>query len=167
MKTHDVKGLLDDKKFLKIHCERKHKEEYEVINGRANLALALGRSLPSMMPDVSVNDEETLELLPFTIKVLLTPGHTQGSVGYLIGENLFSGDTLFAGSYGRTDFPTGDDRDLVCSIVDGLFVLPPKTRVFSGHNGACFGAKNGSLIEAREETTIGYEFSTNPILNLL
>lgn len=139
-----------------------HKEEFSLIAGRASLSLALGLPHLSYIPDVAVEDGTVLELAPFTIRVIHTPGHTQGGVSYLIGDELFTGDTLFPGSYGRTDFPTGDEQDLVNSICNELFELPKETRVYSGHGDA---TREATL--AMPQTTIGEEYSTNPILYLL
>ncbi|GAC1427299.1 MAG: MBL fold metallo-hydrolase [Acidobacteriaceae bacterium] len=83
--------------------------------------------------------------------VLQTPGHTEGSVClYLPAENLLlAGDTLFAGSVGRTDLPGGDGRTLIRSIHEKLLVLPEETSVLPGHG---------------PRTTIGDEKATNPFL---
>ena len=85
-----------------------------------------------------------LDLAGFHIQVLHTPGHTAGSCCYYIEEEkvLFSGDTLFAGSVGRTDFPTSNGTKMVSSLKRLLTELPEDTRVCPGHN---------------DETTIGYE----------
>lgn len=84
-------------------------------------------------------------------KVIATPGHTAGGCCYYFEEAgiLVSGDTLFAESVGRTDFPTGSMSTLVRSIREKLFVLPDDTRVFPGHG---------------ERTTIGHEKEYNPFL---
>ena len=81
-------------------------------------------------------------------QVLATPGHTPGSVCLLCGEALFSGDTLFAGSYGRTDFKGGSMQDMYASLRK-LAALPPQTRVLPGHG---------------PESTIEDELRTNPYL---
>ena len=137
-------------------------EEFSVITGKANLAVALGFALDAFTPDVAVKDDDLLTLAPFMVKVIQTPGHTQGGVCYLIEKALFTGDTLFPGSYGRTDFPTGDEQDLLCSIANVLFELPMDTEVYSGH-----GFSGRTAAPAAPQTTIGEEYSTNPILNLL
>ena len=137
-------------------------EEFSVIASKANLAIALGFALDPFTPDVAVKDDDVLSLAPFSVKVIQTPGHTQGGVCYLIGKTLFTGDTLFPGSYGRTDFPTGDEQDLLCSIANVLFELPPDINVYSGH-----GFSGKVATPAEPQTTIGEEYSTNPILNLL
>ena len=91
-------------------------------------------------------DELTAAGLRF--RVLSTPGHTPGSVCLLCENTLFSGDTLFAGSYGRTDFPGGSDAAMSASL-KRLSTLPPETRVLPGHGPA---------------STIADELRTNPYL---
>ena len=144
---------------LKVYA---HREEFSVIGSKANLCIALGFSLDAFTPDIAVEDDDVIELLPFTVKVIHTPGHTQGGVCYLLDGKLFTGDTLFPGSYGRTDFPTGDEQDLLCSIANVLFELPPETEVYAGHGDASRSAE-----VCPPQTTIGDEYSTNPILYLL
>ncbi|MDR1741263.1 MAG: MBL fold metallo-hydrolase [Synergistaceae bacterium] len=95
----------------------------------------------------TVADGDAITIGPFSVKVIATPGHTPGSVCYLIEENiLVSGDTLFADSVGRTDLPGGDWGQLVESLKK-LAALPDDTEVFPGH---------GPM------TTIGHERGHNP-----
>ena len=103
----------------------------------------------TLKADRWLKDQEILELAGFTIRVLHTPGHTQGSCCYYLEEEgvLFSGDTLFAGSVGRTDFPTSSTRQMMNSVHMLLEQLPGETKVLSGHG---------------EETTIAYEKRYNP-----
>ena len=84
---------------------------------------------------VYVEDGEILHFLGQDIEVLFTPGHTAGSVCYYFKEiyTLFSGDTLFAMSVGRTDLPTGDSDTLEESIRTRIFELPEETIVYPGH----------------------------------
>ena len=86
-----------------------------------------------------------------TLKVISTPGHSAGGVCYYdpAGEILLAGDTLFAGSIGRTDLPGGDYDQLIASILEKLMPLPGGTLVIAGHGGT---------------TTIGREAATNPFL---
>lgn len=75
-------------------------------------------------------------VIPFQdlqLRVLHTPGHTQGSVCFLFGLDCFSGDTLFQRGIGRTDLPGGDTAKIVFSIRNVLYRLPPKTVVYPGH----------------------------------
>ena len=77
------------------------------------------------------------ELIGFKWKVIRTPGHSKGSVCYYIEDEkvMFSGDTLFEGTYGRTDFDTGSMEDMLESINKKLFILPDDIDVFPGHGG--------------------------------
>ena len=93
-------------------------------------------------------DGDSVEAAGLSFRVLGTPGHTPGSVCLLCGEALFSGDTLFAGSYGRTDFKGGSMQDMYASLRK-LAALPPQTRVLPGHG---------------PESTIEDELQTNPYL---
>ncbi len=96
-----------------------------------------------------LKDGDVLELAGLEIKVLHTPGHSPGSVSFLIDESLFDGDLVFRGSIGRTDFPGGDYETLLKSVRDKVFVLDSDTRLYPGHMGA---------------TTVGWEKRTNPFL---
>lgn len=98
-----------------------------------------------------VCDDQELSIAGMKIHVIHTPGHTLGGCCYYFSPEkvLFSGDTLFRESVGRTDLPTGSTSQLVRSVREKLFVLPDDTRVYPGH---------------MEETTIGYEKRHNPFL---
>lgn len=98
-----------------------------------------------------LRDGSKLQLAGRKIQVIYTPGHTAGGCCYYLPEEgvLFSGDTLFHSSIGRTDLPTGSSSQLIRSIKDKLLALPPATRVYPGH---------------MEETTIEYEQKYNPFL---
>lgn len=104
-------------------------------------------------PDASLEDGMRVGLERYPANVLFTPGHTQGSVClHFEPLNLvLAGDTLFAGSIGRTDLPGGNSRQILDSIMSRLLVLPDETRVIPGHGPA---------------TTIGAERNGNPFLNL-
>ncbi|MEI3199661.1 MAG: MBL fold metallo-hydrolase [Lachnospiraceae bacterium] len=99
--------------------------------------------------DVLLKDGETLELAGFSIEVKATPGHTGGSACYYLPDEkiLFSGDTLFAGSVGRSDFPTGSAGALARSVKGLLSSLPEEVHVYPGHEG---------------DTSIAYEKRYNP-----
>lgn len=83
--------------------------------------------------DVFVNDGDTIQLGSLEIKVLHTPGHTQGGVCYLVEGNLFSGDTIFREAVGRCDLEGGNFNQIVESIEDKIFTLPPETVIYPGH----------------------------------
>jgi hydroxyacylglutathione hydrolase len=101
--------------------------------------------------DVAAKDGDSLLVGATEFQILHTPGHTQGSISlYIPSENkLVAGDTLFAGSIGRTDLPGGDHRMILESIREKLLPLPEATVVIPGHGG---------------ETTIGEEKEFNPFL---
>ncbi len=85
--------------------------------------------------DKTVEDGEEISVLDTKVKCLLVPGHTSGSICYYFPEisSVFDGDTLFTGSVGRSDFPTGDGNLLIEKIREKLFSLPGDTKVFPGH----------------------------------
>lgn len=98
-------------------------------------------------PDILVEDGEEICVGKLTFRILYTPGHTADGICVLGDRCVFTGDTLFADSVGRTDFPGASYRLLLKSIGEKLLVLPDETRVFPGHG---------------EETTIGREREVNP-----
>lgn len=114
-----------------------------------NLSISFGEPI-SITADRWLKDGEELELIGSKWKVIHTPGHTAGSQCFYLKEDkmLFSGDTLFQGSVGRTDFPTASYEDIMDSVIRKLFVLPEDTKVYPGHDS---------------ETTIGYEKKYNMI----
>lgn len=88
-------------------------------------------TIPSI--DIFVNDGDILKLGNLEIKVLHTPGHTPGGVCYLVDEKLFSGDTIFRESVGRCDLEGGDFDQIVQSIKNKVYTLPPETLIYPGH----------------------------------
>ena len=128
-----------------------HEEEKKLLeDAQLNSSAAYGAGYTYTKAQY-VKDNEELKLAGTTVQVLYTPGHTIGGCCYYLPkeEVVFSGDTLFHTSIGRTDLPTGSTGQLVRSIREKLFVLPPKTKVYPGH---------------MEETEIGYEEKYNPFL---
>ena len=83
--------------------------------------------------DTPLAHRMTIPFQDLTVQVLHTPGHTEGSVCFLLGLDCFAGDTLFQRGIGRTDLPGGDMRKIVFSIRNVLYALPPKTIVYPGH----------------------------------
>lgn len=103
-------------------------------------------------PDLQVNDGDTISIGNESMQVIHTPGHTPGGMCLLSGKDLITGDTLFAGGIGRTDFPGGSHKELLDSIRTKLFPLPDDTVVWPGHG---YGGT---------QSTIGEEKSGNPFL---
>ncbi len=83
--------------------------------------------------DIFVEDGDILKFGNYEVKVIHTPGHTQGGVCYLIDGKLFSGDTIFRESVGRTDLEGGDFNQIVDSISNKIFTLPNETVIYPGH----------------------------------
>lgn len=88
--------------------------------------------------DTALKDKDIVNIAGMEFQVISTPGHTPGGVCYYLEKEnvLFSGDTLFRFSWGRTDFPGGSERDLMDSIRNKLLPLPEDTIVYPGHEGA-------------------------------
>lgn len=110
-------------------------EEKEVLkNTGLNLSGQM-RNAVSLEADYWLKDGEELDLLGQQMRCILTPGHTKGGMCFYFPKAgvLFSGDTLFEESVGRTDFPTGSMSTLIRSIREKLFVLPPAVQVYPGH----------------------------------
>jgi hydroxyacylglutathione hydrolase len=108
-----------------------------------------GVVLRPYVPDVLLSGGETLALAGIDFDVLAVPGHSPAHLAYQADGCLFSGDVLFAGSVGRTDFPGSDWETLVASIRMLLDALPPETVVYPGHGPT---------------TTLGAELARNPFL---
>lgn len=133
---------------VKVYAEEHEKETLE--NPALNLSGWEGRELV-YHADCYLRDEQEIDLAGFHIRVFHTPGHTVGGCCYFFSYQnaVFSGDTLFAQSVGRTDFPKGSASDLIRAIQEKLMVLPDDVTVYTGHN---------------DITTIGTERMYNPYL---
>jgi glyoxylase-like metal-dependent hydrolase (beta-lactamase superfamily II) len=113
-------------------------------------AAVFGISVANSPPcDRTIEEGETVSFGDFTFNVIHTPGHTPGGISLYSDGIIFVGDTLFAGSIGRTDFPGGDFDTLIASIKTKLFKLEDDVRVLSGHG---------------PETSIGREKRFNPFV---
>jgi hydroxyacylglutathione hydrolase len=126
------------------------KEEEALLSDPSlNLSANLGEPV-SIKEACWLEDNQEISMLGRLWQVISTPGHTPGSVCYYLEKEkvLFSGDTLFCESYGRTDFPSGSSRALTRSIREKLFILPEDVKVYPGHES---------------ETTIGHEKRYNPL----
>ena len=127
------------------------RQEEEMLREPSINMTAVYGSACSIKPDVLLDDGQIFEAAGFSIQMFHTPGHTKGSCCYYIEDEgvLFSGDTLFCGSVGRTDFPGGSSAEIVRSLHKLVDALPEDTEVFPGHDTS---------------TTIGYEKRYNPFV---
>lgn len=101
-------------------------------NERLNLCAAIDRHLTAAPAEHLLEDGDVVEAAGLTLRALHTPGHTPGGLCLLVGDDLLSGDTMFCGGYGRTDFPGGSARDLYASL-RRLCALDGRIRVHPGH----------------------------------
>ncbi len=130
-----------------------HKLDAEMLgNASTNLSILTGSSLTAGNADHLIDEGDIIDEANINLSVIHTPGHTPGGISlYCEKEScVFVGDTLFAGSIGRTDFPKGDMRQLIKGIRGKLLTLPEDTIVYPGHG---------------PETTIGQEKAENPFLS--
>jgi len=169
--TQDEQSIVDDIKKLGLDLEyivlthshfdhisglkffQKAFPDAKLVAGKKEAKLLYERdkfgSPGGVVADHSVVDGDELKCGNITMKFIETPGHTVGGICILCGKTLFSGDTLFQCSVGRTDFPTGNWDQLLDSIKNKLFLLPDDTTVLPGHN---------------ESTSIGFEKRYNPFV---
>ena len=124
-------------------------EEYMLSDSYSCLSAPFGYPFNEIKADFTFDDGDTLNICDIAFKVILTPGHTTGSACFLVNDILFSGDTLFYRSIGRTDFPGGNFEVISQSIKEKLYTLPESTVVYAGHG---------------EKTTIGLEKKFNPFV---
>ena len=134
-------GKLKERYSVKVYALDKEKE---ILNSELNLSRAFGFEMINIDADVYLTDNQVINVAGIDFKVIHTPGHTVGSCCYYVESEkvLFSGDTLFFHSHGRTDFPTGSQSAIIRSITGRLLILEEDTLVYPGHE---------------EETTIGSE----------
>jgi glyoxylase-like metal-dependent hydrolase (beta-lactamase superfamily II) len=129
-----------------------HRLDAPMLSQLAAHAAAWGMSADnSPAPDRTIDQGDTIVVGNLTFTVSHTPGHTPGGVSLVTDKAVFTGDTLFSGSIGRTDFPGGDYATLIASIQKKLFALADDVTVYPGHMG---------------NTTIGQEKRFNPFAAL-
>ncbi|MFA5498505.1 MAG: MBL fold metallo-hydrolase [Candidatus Cloacimonadia bacterium] len=123
--------------FKELYPEAKiaiHSEDANfLLEPRLNLSQYFEVQIVSPSAELILEDGMEIQLGDQAIKVIHTPGHTKGGISLYTAPYLFSGDTLFAESVGRTDFPGGSFTTLSDSIKNKLFTLPEETEVFPGH----------------------------------
>lgn len=140
-----IEGHLKDFPDAKIVA---YEDEAEMLeNPQYNLSLDVCGRPVSVSADIYVKDKETLKVGNFELTFIHTPGHSKGGMCIYTAGHLFSGDTLFRQSIGRSDFYGGDYRVLINSIKDRIYVFPDDTKVYPGHMGM---------------TTVGDEKRGNP-----
>ena len=125
-----------------------HEEDSELFTSPAGQERARQMGFtPSPPADITVKDGDRIVVGEVSLEVIHTPGHSPGGICLLVDENLFTGDTLFAGSIGRTDFPGGDHNQLINGVMNKIFPLGDELRIYPGHGPT---------------STIGRERTANP-----
>lgn len=146
-----ILGLEDCAKHYNIPIYM-HPKEYATINSNSKYCVKYGIEPPKTdFKTIDITDGEVIEVGNMSFEVIFTPGHSPGGVGYLLSKDkvLISGDTLFAGSIGRTDLEEGDYDILMASIFNKLLPLDGDITLIPGHG---------------PETSIAVERTTNPFL---
>ncbi len=136
---------------LDTHVHADHETAANALKAASGATTAVGASCNSVGHDRALNDGDVLLLGNSALQVIATPGHTPGSVSYVWGGNVFTGDALLIEGCGRTDFQDGDSDALYDSITRKLFALPESTIVWPGHD-----------YRFRGSSTIGHEKRHNP-----
>lgn len=120
-----------------------------LVSGRSNLSSFMGQEAFRRPAEMFIKDGDVISFGKSSLRVIHTPGHTPGGVCLYGNGCLFSGDTLFASSIGRTDFPGGSMEEMLKSVNVGLAKVPDQAKVFPGHGPA---------------TTMGRERRCNPYM---
>lgn len=156
---NDILKVIDASKckvkyILLTHGHADHMEAAEQVKSGYNAPIGINKLDYEMIqrgelmygtmteePDIYFKDNQIFEIGDMKLKVVFTPGHTPGGVSFLVENLAFTGDTLFQGSVGRTDFAGGDYNTIIASIKNRLMVLPDETEVLPGHGLKSFIGK--------------------------
>ena len=144
-------ALKEVRDYYKVPCYISENDEKMLEDRSGNLGSMLGLKSEPLRADILFKDGDLIEFGNKKIKVIMTPGHTPGGACFLLDNVLFTGDTLFYSSIGRTDLPGGDYDTIISSLMK-LMKLPGDIIVLPGHG---------------PETKIDFERENNPFINRL
>jgi len=130
-----------------------HEDDAIMMTSHPFIMMRLLGARPSPPADITVRDDDTIQLGTVTLRVIHTPGHSPGSMSLYMPGYILTGDTLFAGSVGSTNLIGGSWKKMYTSITDKLLALPNDTIVLPGH-------RTGKALTS----TIGHEKTNNPFL---
>lgn len=127
-----------------------HREDYHMLSDKnINHSDKMGYNVIELKADKKLEDGDEIQLGSIMLNVIHTPGHSKGSICIRCGNIVFSGDTLFSGSIGRTDLEGGSFEEIIKSIKEKIIVLPDDTQIYPGHGPS---------------TTVEIEKKINPFL---
>jgi glyoxylase-like metal-dependent hydrolase (beta-lactamase superfamily II) len=142
-------------KVIDTHIHADHVTGATKLKDITQCATIMGENTPANSVEIKVKDEEIIKLDNLKIRALYTPGHTSDSYSFLMGNYLFSGDTLLINGTGRTDFQNGSSKDAYNSIFNKLLKLPDETLLYPAHD-----------YKGEKVSTIGKEKKQNPRLQV-
>lgn len=128
-----IAGVEELKSYTKAKVAIHKDDEPLIKDGTKNLSSMMAMGTVEFTPDILLDEGDKITFGNIEANVIHTPGHTPGGICIKIEDNLFSGDTLFAGSIGRTDFEYSSFDDIMHSIREKLLALPDETKVYPGH----------------------------------
>jgi glyoxylase-like metal-dependent hydrolase (beta-lactamase superfamily II)/rhodanese-related sulfurtransferase len=137
--------------ILDTHVHADHETGANALKAHTGATTAVGAACQSTGHDQMLIDGDLITIGATRIRVIATPGHTPGSMSFLVADNVFTGDALLIEGCGRTDFQDGSSDALFDSVTHKLFTLPPTTVVWPGHD-----------YRGRSSSTIGHERQHNP-----
>jgi glyoxylase-like metal-dependent hydrolase (beta-lactamase superfamily II) len=138
---------------IDTHTHADHFSASRELGMKLDVPVVMHRDSPAPFADLRLQDGDMLVIGNLRMQAMHTPGHTRDSMCLLVGDRLFTGDTLLIGATGRTDLPTGDPEALYDSLFNGILKLDPALKVFPAHD---YKQKGSSTIEA--------ELASNPRL---
>lgn len=114
-----------------------HKADEAMLkSGDVNLSSHMAMGRVELEPDLILEEGDEITFGNLVAKIIHTPGHTPGGISIKIGDSIFTGDTLFAGSIGRTDLPGGSYQEIINSIKEKITIYPGTTIIYPGHGPA-------------------------------
>ncbi|NLW22740.1 MAG: MBL fold metallo-hydrolase [Tissierellia bacterium] len=144
-----IAGVEELRDYTKAPVAVHKDDEYLLKDGDSNFSNHMAMGTVEFEADILLNDGDIIDFGGLTAEIIHTPGHTPGGISIKIGNNIFTGDTLFAGSIGRTDFPRSSYKDIIRSIKERIIIYPDDTIVYPGHGPS---------------STIGTEKESNPFI---
>jgi len=148
-----ARGGLTLRYVIDTHTHADHFSAAREIGESLDVPVVAHRDSPAPYADLRLQDGDMLVVGTLKMQAIHTPGHTRDSMCLLMGDRLFTGDTLLIGATGRTDLPTGDPEALYDSLFDGILKLDPALKVFPAHD-----------YKQKGSSTIAEELASNPRL---